>query len=88
MKTKVWCSIEFNNKFGDFEFDLTKDKNKRKYVVTCEEAYAIHPLTDQNFYKNMIDANQDKFMSKKEILAKRAANKLAKESATTASTSK
>ena len=46
----------------------SKPKMEHYHMLkACEEASKIPPLTDHSFYTNMIDANKDKFGSKKQL---------------------
>ena len=67
MKESIFISLEFKTKYTKYKYDLKKEQDIHSYVVACEAAAMIPELTDHEFYKNMLDANKDKFGSLKQI---------------------
>lgn len=56
-----------------FMHDLSTDEGAQSYVAACKAAAEVPPLTDQDFYQNMLDANQHLFGSKKQLQRRKAA---------------
>jgi hypothetical protein len=67
MKVVVTFGPQWKENHKQFKHDFSTKDGALSYVKACEEAYKIPQLTDQSFYKNMIDANKDKFGSKKQL---------------------
>ena len=42
-------------------FDLTENEDVERYIKTCRAAPAVPPLTDKNFYSDILRRNADKF---------------------------
>ena len=42
-------------------FDLNDDNDVRRYIEMCHEAHSVPPLTDQNFYSDILQRNASKF---------------------------
>jgi hypothetical protein len=68
MKTdiKITTTI-WDKKYSKYKYNLKIEKDVYAYVETCKAAAAIPPLTDRNFYKNLLDANKDQFGSSKQL---------------------
>ncbi len=62
IETTIW-----KKKYSKYKFDLKNEKDIHAYVETCKSAAAIPKLTDQNFYKNLIDLNANQFGSEKQV---------------------
>ncbi len=60
--TNIWAK-----KYSKYKFDFKIEKDVYAYVETCRKAAAIPPLSDRDFYKNLIDANKDQFGSLKQL---------------------
>jgi hypothetical protein len=43
------------------QFDLTADEDVKRYIKTCRAAHAVPPLSDKNFYSNILQKNADRF---------------------------
>lgn len=52
--------------------DLSTEEGAKSYVAACEAAAQVPPLTDLDFYQNMLNANQHLFCSKKELKKRKA----------------
>jgi len=63
---KITSTI-WDNKYGKYKYNLTKEQDIRAYVENCKAAAAIPQLTDRNFYQNMIHANANQFGTRKKI---------------------
>lgn len=57
---------------AEFMHDFSTEEGARSYVAACEAAARVPPLTNQNFYQNMIDANQHEFGSRKQLQKRKA----------------
>ena len=73
MKTDIKVSQIWDTKYAKYKYDLKTEKGIRAYVATCEAAAAVPQLTDREFYKNMLDANAEKFGSLKQLAERKAA---------------
>ena len=70
MKEIVYCAEDWRNKYKNNKYDFKNTKDITNYVNACEAASKIPKLTDENFYKDMIDSNTEKFGSKKQLKKK------------------
>lgn len=57
-----------------FMHDLSTDDGAQSYVAACKAAAEVPPLTNQDFYQNMLDANKHLFGSKKQLQRRKAAD--------------
>lgn len=60
----------WRNNHTDYKYDLNTKEGIERYVSACKAAHEIPKLTDQNFYKNLIEKNADSFGSKKKMANK------------------
>jgi len=49
------------------KYNLKNEKDVRAYVTACEAAALVPILACRDFYKTMVNANQDNFCSKKQL---------------------
>jgi hypothetical protein len=76
--TKCYCiGNQWKENNAEIMCDLATEEGIKKYVKLCAEAKAIPPLSDQDFYKNMIEKNAEVFAneSKKKRLARQKLKK-------------
>ena len=63
--------LSYSNTWRDdhkeYKYDLNSKEGIEAYVNACKAAHEVPKLTDQNFYKNLIEKNADKFGSKKKM---------------------
>jgi hypothetical protein len=63
MRTNYGVGQRWKEANANILCDLATDKGINKYVELCAKAKAIPPLSDQDFYKNMIEKNAAIFTS-------------------------
>ena len=71
MRYTVWFGIKWKEDHKQFKHDFKTKEGVLSYVKACEEASKVPQLTDRSFYKNMINDNEDKFGSLKQLSDKK-----------------
>ena len=61
MRERVLLSKKFKTKYQAYACNLNVKKDIQKYVRVCEDATQIPIISDENFYKNILNNNKDKF---------------------------
>ena len=72
MKCTVSTRNIWKTENAEYMHDLSTEEGAKSYVAACEAAAQIPPLTDRDFYQNMLNANQHLFCSKKELKKRKA----------------
>lgn len=72
MKCTVSTRNIWKTENAEYMHNLSTEEGSKSYVVACEAAAQVPPLTDQDFYQNMLNANQHLFCSKKELKKRKA----------------
>lgn len=70
MVNTIKISVALKERFKEYMFDLSNILEIEDYYKLCETARNIPPLSDKEFYSNIIKENQDKFLTRKELKKK------------------
>lgn len=77
MRRMLTCSAAWKEANEKYLHDLKDEAGIQAYVDACIAASQVPQLTDREWYSNMLTANAQKFGSKKQIKARKAAAKAA-----------
>ncbi len=67
MAMTLYFNQAWKTKHAHFLYDFQDDASVKAYIEACEAAHSVPPLTDEAFYKSLIENNGDKFGSIKAL---------------------
>jgi hypothetical protein len=71
MKINIKFGPQWKENHKQFKHDFKTEEGILSYVKACEEASKIPQLSDQSFYTNIINENEDNFGSEKQLEARK-----------------